>query len=78
MKKYKYVRLGMNGESAEVDGEILHTSARRTDLNRLLAEGWCPLRETLVTYVHWRFFRKYSYPYFLILLEKDFDQESAK
>jgi hypothetical protein len=73
MKKYTYVRLGFSGESLELDGDVLHISARRTDLNRLLQEGWRPVRETAITYFYWRFFWKCSYPYVLILLEKDID-----
>ena len=74
MKKYKYVRLGFSGDSVEVDGKLLHVSHSpfSDDLNRLLAEGWHPVRETAMNWFFWRFWVwKFSYPYVLILLEKE-------
>ena len=73
MKKYKYVRLGFSGESVEVDGKLLHVrrSPLNDDLNRLLEEGWHPVRETVMTWYFWEYFWRCSYPYVLILLEKE-------
>jgi hypothetical protein len=73
MKKYKYVRLGFSGDSVEVNGKLLHVSLSpfSNDLNRLLEEGWHPVRETVMNWNCWGFFRKQSYPYVLILLEKE-------
>jgi hypothetical protein len=72
MNMYKYVRLGMSGESVEVNGDRLHMSDdRRKDLNRLLEEGWRPIRETVIewSYRHW--FRTIRYPLIFIVLEKE-------
>jgi hypothetical protein len=73
MKKYKYVRLGFSGDSIEVDGKLLHVrlSPFSNDLNRLLDDGWQPVRETVVTWYYWKFFWRCSYPYILVLLEKE-------
>jgi hypothetical protein len=82
MKMHKYVRLGFSGDSLEVKGDILHMSSQRTngalpdDLNRLLAEGWRPVRETVVDWHYWRLFRKIHYPYVFILMEKDAEEET--
>ena len=78
MKKYTYVRLGFSGESLELGSDVLHTSVRRYDLNRLLEEGWRPVRETAMTYHYRRFFSTSSYPYVLILLEKDAEPETGE
>ncbi len=76
MKKYKYVRIGFSGESREVDGNLLHLSIEKNDplpndLNRLLEQGWRPVRETVVDFHYWRWFKKWHYPCIFILLEKE-------
>lgn len=80
MKKYKYVRLGLSGESREVDGKLLHMSTENNDplpndLNRLLEQGWRPVRETVVDWHYWKWFKKWHYPCVFILLEKEFGED---
>lgn len=72
MKMYKYVRVTyFGGESQEVDGEAFRTTKKPNDLNRLLEEGWRPVRETVIPYQYRGWFVNWHYPLVLVLLEKE-------
>ena len=72
MKTYKYVRMGLNGETLEVGRDKLHMTDERYELSVLLDKGWRPVRELLLPY--WSMKEEGGwkcYPYVLILLERE-------
>lgn len=60
MKHFLYVTLDFNGTSWVVD-----QGTKKVDLNRLLADGWRPVRESPFSG------SQAMTPYILILLERD-------
>ncbi len=75
MKKYKYVLITLNGHSYEIDGRDLNKKYKEKrptdDLNRLLEDGWHPVREMKTEYLTRTWLRTEHYPFVIVLLEKD-------
>ena len=72
MKKHKYVIMSLDGQSREVGLQKLRGGGvPHFELPALLEAGWRPVRETVISYRVYKWFKRWDSCAVLILLERE-------